>query len=138
MSQYKLLRVTADLTDDDDHVLLQTDPSGLADILRGAAEVSRSYDPLKIECVLEWLDVSEDPVITTRGTFDARVMRQMDRPATPGGEVFVDSTTLVGLQAYRPFIIDEIQPGDDFTVLLTNMAPPATTTHARILYREFI
>ena len=139
MSQYKLLRTTADLTDDTDFVLSQTDPTGLADLKRGSARAAESSDPIQIECVVEWIDGAGDPVITSRGSFDARFMRQMDRPTALGGEVFVDATTItISDGAYRPFIIDDIMPGDDFTVLLFNMVAPGGATRARILYREFI
>lgn len=138
MSSYKLLRETTDLTDDTDHVLVQTDPGGLADLRRGFARAAESGDPIHIECMLEWIDGAGDPVITSRGSFDATIMRQMDRPASIGGGVFVDAVALVGVPAYRPFLVDDIMPGDDFTVLLSSMVAPVGATRARVLYREFI
>lgn len=137
MLSYTLLRETADLVDEDDFVLTQVDPPALVELPRGFLSAAEGFEVAHIEFMIEWIDVSGDPVLTTRGTFDLAVVRKTDRPAPLTGSVLVDSTTIAG-QAYRPIAIDEIIPGDEFNVRLTNMVPPATTTNARIYWRGFI
>lgn len=141
MSDYKLLRTTVDLTDDDDHALLQTTPGGLVLLPRGFVSAAESFDEAKIEFMLEWLDAAGDRVLGGRGSFNATILRSMNSPATTDGTavVIVDSVSLPGLAAYRPFIITDIVPGDEYSVRLDTMVGPGgTETHARILFREFI
>lgn len=135
---YKPYRVTTNLLDDSDHVLLQTAPPALETlVIPPTGKIS------KVEFMLEWVDNSLDPVLGGRGTFNARIIRKMlrrkdDQGAAAGENMWVDVATLLAVVAYRPFIVSNIQKGDELGVLLFSMAAPGGATKARIFYRELI
>lgn len=147
---YKLLRTTADKADDADWAggNPQTIPSATIQITDQGIPSQGVSKPIKVEIVLEWLDAA-NAVVTSggRGTFDVQAIRVMSRrqgaPAVVGASsvvadttvCIVDTAALTGQVAYRPIIVDEVMPGDRFTVRLTNMVN-AGASKARILYRE--
>ncbi len=147
---YQLLRVTTDKTDDADWAggNPQTIPAATVQLEAPGIPSNGLGKPLKVEIVLEWLDAS-NVVVTSggRGTFDVQAIRVMDR--AQGGKYgvvgassvvadptvcIVDTAALTGQIAYRPVVVDEIMPGDRFTVRLTNMVN-AGATKARVLWR---
>jgi hypothetical protein len=134
---YKLLRVTADLADDADDVLLQTASVPLVTLV-----ISPVEKITKVEFVLEWVDANDDPKLGGRGSFTARIIRKMLRGEESQGaagaeELWVDVADIPGI-AYRPFLVTDVMKGDELGVLLTSMAGPGGATKARVMYRELV
>jgi hypothetical protein len=140
-NDYKLLRETVSLEDDDDFAGDQTVPSfSLAELTRPRSQPGASAVRIKIEIVLEWLDDREPPEVLSgdRGSYDLQAIRVTTRRGNAtDGNIIVDSTTLRGQIAHRPVVLDDILVGDAFTVRLTNMARDGAEK-ARLLYREII
>lgn len=148
--EYKVLRTTTNTSDDTDWAGAdpQTIPAATVQ-LEGPGHGTNSLSkPLKVEVMLEWLNADNTVDTTDRGTFSLQAIRVMSRrqsgPTVTGASsvvadgtlCVVDSAALTGQVAYRPIIIDEIMPGDQFTVRLTSMTPSSGATKARVLYRE--
>lgn len=140
-STYRLLRVTTNLSDDTDWVGAQT---AIADIpyitvRRPEHGGAGSGGPVKVEVMLEWLDASNVVAAPGASTFSITPIRIMARethaPSELSGNAVIDGATLTSQEAHRPIIIDEVMPGDRFTVRLTSMVQ-ASAAKARVLYRE--
>ncbi len=148
--EYKFLRITTNTSDDTDWCGgdPQTLPSATVKLVEPGFGPQASSKPLKVEIVLEWVNADGTVDTTDRGTYSVAGIRVMSRAQTgptvvPNSSVaadrtmcVVDTPTVTGCIAYRPVIIDEIMPGDEFTVRLTSMTPSSGATRARVLYRE--
>ena len=142
-NHFRELRVTAGLADDPDFAGLdpqQIPASGDIVVLRAPGPDPRTPVPLKVQILVEWLDVS-DNVVTRggRGSFDIQALHVSDRQSPLSGQFVTDSVLLRAQMAYRPIVIDEVMSGDSFSVRLINLvSPDATAVKARVLYREML
>jgi hypothetical protein len=135
-SDYKLLRVTPDLSPDEDFAENQVVPSALAEISRGGELRGSEPIRIKVEILLQWLDAGGAVLTGDRGKFDLQIIRVTTRRGDTTS-IVVDCAPLKAQIAYRPIIVDDILPGDAFTVRLSNMTRPGAA-QARVLYREII
>lgn len=149
---YRVLRTSTVVTDDADWAGgdPQTLPADsiLVQIKEPSGAPRGSRVPLKVEVILEWLNTDGTVDTTTRGTFSIQGIRVMDRskegPRVAGDssvvadrtKCVVDTAALTLQVAYRPIVIDEVLPGDAFTVRLSSMVPSTGATGYRVLMRE--
>lgn len=140
-STYRFYRATVNKTDDPDWVTNQTDINSIPyyTVQRVESAGSGAGRRSRLEVVLEWLDANNAVVAAGLGTFDAtpiKIMaREYNQTTTPSGNMVVDGAGLTGQEAQKPFIIDDIMPGDRVAVRLTNMVQ-AAATKARLMVRE--
>lgn len=157
-NRYQLLRRKVGTTPDDDWAALQfTAASGgvggsvdLAPVLlisEVVGELPRGMAAL-IEVVLAWVDTTpapDVPDLTDRGTFSVQAVKLMQykpesdatAPDTAGDVVTfaVDTVAIDNWVAYRPLILDEVWPGDRWTVRLSNLVPSSGGEDAMVYYR---
>lgn len=96
----------------------------------GGGDVARQQ---MVEILVEWRGAA-DVVVGGAGSFNAHVLRVLDRPAAEGGSVNVKSITLAGV-AYQPMLLEDMRFGDQFGVALSAIAAPGTATQAWIYYK---
>lgn len=138
MKEWKLYRVKTIATPDADWV---TDQTALASI--PYVELKQPRDgwalPLKVAFIGEWLNGSGAIVSAGLNTFDATPIiiraRKASGPDLLSGNAVADGAPLTGLETHKPFVFDELMPGDAFAVRIANDVRVGAT-YLRLLYAE--
>lgn len=123
-----LLRTTVDLADDADFVATQTAPPSSAQAIS---------DLRGVEILVEFIDSASPPAVKVgAGSFKIEALRILNRPTAQGGGSIVCSGAGVTAQAARPVYLTWMQPGDSFSVRVTNIVAPAGATKLRMFWRS--
>lgn len=138
-NDYRLLRTKANLTDDTDYVGTQAKPA--------AADLGTVHPPnrvghivqrgVQLELVLEFLNAS-NAAVNGAASYTMRLIKVIDRGwLVPITEIMVQSVAVtVTSQDRVPVIIGDLHVGDEFSVRLTGITGPTSSTQVRVLYRE--
>lgn len=113
---------------DADYALLQTTPSETQVVqappnASGCAGSTCESVATKVELVCQFRDDAGDVLTEDRGAFDVQLVRVVPIRGQASGSVIVDTVELKGQQANRPFVIGDVQPGDEIAIRFVSIAP---------------
>lgn len=135
---YKLLRTKTGFTDDTDFAGTQTAPDAADTKIVAQPDRDDHYvrRGVQIEFLLEFIN-NAGTVIAGAATYTLAVIRTPSRPGDPPtAAVVASSPVTVTAKAHVPLIFGDVKPGDDFSVRLTSITNPATSTKVNVYYRE--
>jgi len=132
---WNTLRTKPNLTDDVDHVDLQTSPP--SDELRTVPSVGDSglEWPGTLEAILEFVDALGAPVLGAgRGSADVQFVKIVER--ADGTATYVDTVPILATPSYRSVFVDDVRTGTQYWVRLTNISAPAGSAGVIVYCKE--
>lgn len=128
-----------DFLDDPDYAKNQTTPSETQVVqpppaASGCSNEACGSNATKVEIVCQFRSAEGSVLTTYRGSFDVQVIRVVPIRGQSSGSIIVDTVELKGQQANRPFVVDDLQPGDEIAVRFTNVSPVDANARELVAY----